>query len=304
MDYVIGVKDSFNQTIAEALGCKLIELEKHVFPDGELRPRMLVEENVLKDKEVLLVNRSKSGKEFRPNQLLVETLFTAKNLKSMGVKKLNVLLPYLVYAMQDKMFRLGEPHAAKYVLELLKDSGVDRLFIVCAHMQREEGKLTFAEGIDTHTISVFKDIAKYLKENYTLKDPVVIGPDFTSSGSAKDVADALGASDAAAIHKTRDLETYETSINEDDIAPLNGRDVVIVDDIAETGGTMAKAIELCKKRGAGKIVCAVVHPILAGECLERIKEKGADFIATNTLDSKISKIRVEETVAGYVKRLG
>ncbi|MCD4740825.1 ribose-phosphate diphosphokinase [archaeon] len=300
MDYVIGIKDEFNQHVAEALDCQLVELEKHVFPDGELRPRILGETN-LKGKKVLLINRTNSGSAYKPNQLLMETLFTVKNLNSLGAK-VDLLLPYFPYAMQDKVFRPGEPHAAKYVLELLKSSGVNTLFVVCAHMQREQGTLKFAEGIiDAHSISVFKDLAENLK-NYELENPVVIAPDFTSGESADKVAEALGASDSKAIHKKRDLDTNETIINEEDITGLEGLDVIIVDDIAETGGTMAKAIDLCKKRGAGKIICAAVHPVLAGDCLERIKNKGADFIATNTIDSEISKISVEHTLAEYIKK--
>lgn len=293
--HVVGVKDEFNKKLAEELG-ELIELEKHVFPDGELRPRILGED--LEGKEVLLVNRTGGGKDFNPNNMLLETLFTVKNLKSMGAK-VNLLMPYFVYAMQDKVFRPGEPHAAKYVLELLKSAGVEKLFVVCAHMQRERGKLEFSETLDAYNISVFKDIAKHLKEK-DLNDPIVIGPDFTSSESAGEVAELIGAK-STAIHKVRDLETGETEINEEDIEELEGRDVVIVDDIAETGGTMAKAVDLCKKRGAGKIICAVVHPVLAGNCLERIRGKGAEFIATNTLDSEISCISVEKTIAKQVQ---
>jgi ribose-phosphate pyrophosphokinase len=302
MDLVVGAKDEFNQKLAEFLGAGFVELEKHVFPDKELRPRVRGSVEDFKGKKVLLVNRSLAEKNFQPNTALMETFFTIKNLKSLGAAKVHVLLPYFFYGMQDKVFRKGEPHSALYVLQLLKSSGADSLFVVCSHMQRTQGELAFAKGIiKAHTISVWKDVAGFLKKNYELKNPIVIGPDFTSNKNAEEVAKLMGASDSTAIHKKRDLNTYETTIQEEDLKELKGRDVVIVDDIAETGGTMAKAIDLCKKRGAGKIVCAVVHPVLAGDCLERIGSKTSEFIATNTIQSKISKISVEETLAEYVK---
>lgn len=300
IDFVVGPIDNFSENIAKEFGAEFIELEKKVFTDFELRPRVLAEGKNFEGKNVLVVNRQKSGKDADPNKMLVELLFTTKNLSEKNAK-VNVLMPYFVYAMQDKIFRAGEPLSAKYVLELLKNAGAKKVFVVSSHMQRKEGKLEYCDGVESYTISAFPVVGKYLKENYQLNNPVVISPDLTAGDDAREVAETLGAS-VETIEKHRDVDTYE-STEKHNIQDLGGKDVVIVDDIAETGGTMAKAIGICKKNNAGKIVCAVVHPVLAGECLERITGAGADFVGANTIDSPISKISVEKIITDFIKKV-
>jgi ribose-phosphate pyrophosphokinase len=300
VDIVVGPKDGFSERIAEKIGKPFAELERIVFPDFELKPKILGEVD-LKGKDVLLVNRTKGAADFNPNRHMLEFLFTISNLKDMGASRVTVLMPYLIYARQDKVFLKGEPLSAKYVLELMKKAGADRLLTLSSHIQRKAGQITYYPGLDAYNISAFPAIGDWLKANAGLSNPVVIGPDLTSEKGADEVAAILGSKETA-FQKKRDYTTGK--VETQGAADVKGRDVVIVDDIAATGGTLEKAINICKQGGAKRIICVVAHPVLAGKCLERVKNTGAEFLATNTIDSEISKIDVTGAVAEYLKSQG
>jgi len=294
--FVVGVKDSFSKNIAQGLSAEFIELDAHRFGDNELRPRILLDGKDLSGQDVLLISRAKDQEEFKPNQMLVQTLFTLKNLTGLGAN-VSVLMPYLFYQMQDKVFRPGEPKSAEYVLELLKQNGCKKVFVVSSHMQREEGKLNFG-SIEAYNISGFPVLGEYLN-TIGLDNPLVLGPDFTSGGDAEIVAKIVGG-EASAIKGIRDKDTGEKSITEEHIGVLKGRDVLIVDDIVEGGGTMTNAIKLCKAHGAGRIVAACVHSVIVGKCKERLKENEVELVATNSVDSEYSRIGVEQVIVRYM----
>jgi len=128
----------------------------------------------------------------------------------------------------------------------------------------------------------------------------VLGPDLTAGSGAEVVAEVLGAGESSALEKSRDTMVGDTE-TKGELPELGGRDVVIVDDIAATGGTMAKAVKMCQEKGAGKVICAVVHPVLALDCLNLIRNTGAVFVACNTIESAISRIHVEKKIAEFIK---
>jgi ribose-phosphate pyrophosphokinase len=101
---------------------------------------------------------------------------------------------------------------------------------------------------------------------------------------------------SAYLEKKRNLDTGEVDTKTK--LDVSGRDVVIVDDIASSGGTLVNAIENLKN--PNKVICAVVHPVLTGNCLEQVSEK-AEFIACNTIASPISKVSVAENIAIFIK---
>jgi len=298
MDIVVGPKDGFSERIAEYLNLTFVPLHRRVFPDREICPRIV---DAIKGKSVLFVSRTSGADAFHPNRYLIELYLALTNLKSLGAKELNILMPYFVYARQDKVFREGEVVSAKAVLDLLKNLGVKRFYTVTAHMQREEGKLRFYDEMECYTIDGFEEIGKYIKAKYNPENPLVLGPDLTASSGAETVAKVLGISESSALEKFRDRDTGATE-TKGELPELNGRDVIIVDDIAATGGTMSKAVSMCKEKGAGKIICAVVHPVLAQDCLNRIRNTGAEFIGCNTIESCISKVHVEKKIAEFIKQ--
>ncbi len=286
---VVGPKDGFSEELAENLKCGFVELDRRGFPDNEVCPRIMLD-NGIKDEHVVLVNRMQRPTD--PNRYLVELLLTIKNLRSLGVKKIDVVMAYFVYARQDRIFRKGEPLSIQYVLQLLKDAGASQVFSVSVHFQRNEGKLP--APIPAFSISGFPSIADYLKK-LRLKNPIIIGPDKKSGQFAKEIADLMKCS-SAYLEKKRDLDTgtIETKTKLD----VSGRDVVIVDDIASSGSTLIHAIKNLKN--PNRVICAVVHPVLTGDCLEKVSKK-AEFIACNTIASPISKISVAARIAEFIK---
>jgi len=287
---VIGPIDGFSEELAKNLSANFIELDRRIFPDKEVCPRIVLDKDI-KNEHVVLVNRI--NRPLNPNRYLVEYLLTIKNLKELGAKEIDVVMPYFVYARQDKVFRRGEPLSTNYVLELLKEAGATRFFSISVHFQKKEGK--FPAPMPAFNISGFVSIADYLK-TLNLKNPIIIGPDKKSGDFAKQIADILQC-ESTYLEKERDLDTgaIETKTELD----VSGKDVVIVDDIAASGTTLINAIENLKN--SERVICTVVHPILTDECLEKVSSK-AKFIACNTIESPISKISVTERIAKFVKQ--
>lgn len=284
---IVGPRDGFSEDLAEKLRADFVELEKRVFPDREICPRVLGKISG----RVLLTNRMVIPTD--PNRYLAEFLITLRNLKELGADRIDVLMPYFVYSRQDKIFREGEPLSAQYVLEFLKSAGAASFCCVSSHLHREEGR--FDAAIPAFNISGFSSIANYLK-TLELNDPMIIGPDKKSGLFAKEVADILHC-ESTFLEKKRDLDTGEVrTITKLD---LSDRDAVIVDDIASSGGTLVNAIESLKN--PNKVICAVVHPVLTGDGLKRVSAK-SEFIACNTIESPISKISVVERIANFIRR--
>jgi len=280
--------DNFAKKLAKCLKAKFVFLEKRVFPDGEICPRILAPV----DNHVILAERIHLP--IDPNRYLIEILLTIKNLKSLGTKKIDLVMPYFVYTRQDKIFRKGEPFSAKYVLELIKEAGANRFFTVSSHAQRDKVKISLTK-MPAYNIDGFEILGQYFKD-LNFKKPIVVGADFGVNKSIKTISKILGV-EAIAFEKYRDLKTGKITLK--DKPNLKNKDLIIVDDIVSSGETMLKAINLARKSGAKRIYCGVIH-ILNKKTIEAISKKVEKFIATDTIDSPISKISVVENIAGKI----
>ncbi len=283
---VIG-NDGFGEELAEKLGAMFSRMEQRVFPDGEICPRIT---NEIHDNHAIIALRMSLPLD--PNRYLIENLLTIKNLKSLGVKKIEVVMPYFVYARQDKAFRKGEPFSAKYVLELLKEAGASRFFTVTSHADRNKERISLSDS--AYNIDGFVVIGNYLKKN-GLKKPLIIAPDDGAEKFAETVAIHVGC-EYTVFEKHRDLDTGEVEMKSS--ADMKGKEVIIVDDIISSGSTMLKAIDICKKSGAKSVMAAVVHVV---------SEKGIknipNLVATDTISSVASKISVVGMVADRIKKV-
>lgn len=291
---LVGPKDEFVEELKNRLNIELIEIEKKVFPDRELRPRILNIDKI-KYQEVLFVNRP--DRPLDMNKYLMESILAIKILKSAGAKKIRFICPYLPYARQDKIFRPGEPLSASWIIKMIKDAGAEKIITVSCHFHPEEGVVD-NYGIDMYNVSGFKAISAYLR-NMNLENPVIIGPDEKAGTWAKEIADIVGA-EYDSLKKERNRDTGEIKTIDKLNIETSGRDVVIIDDMAAGGGTLVNALDILGQKPKRKIAI-VVHPLLLGNCLKKVREKSDLFLATDTIPSEISKISVVGEIAKIIE---
>ncbi len=271
--------------IAKELKCPLIPIETKRFPDGERYIR--IKGKV--DEEVIVVQSTG----YPQDENLMELFLILKNLKSMGVKKIKVVIPYFGYGRQERRFKSGEAVSAVIVADLLEAAGADEIF--CINLHEENIKEFF--HIPVHNLSAMKPIADYIKK--TINNPVIVAPDKGAFGFAKEIAEILGC-EYDYLEKTRlSPEVVETKPKNLDV---NGKEAVIIDDIISTGGTIVNAAKILKEHGATKVIVSCVHPVLVEDALLKIFAANVDdVIATDTLRSDVSLISVAQLVANAIK---
>lgn len=285
---VIGC-DLFSKQLAEKLNVPMANIEKRYFPDKELCPRILTE---IKDDHVILVNRMEFPV-LDPNAYLVESLLLIKTLKEMG-KKIEFVMPYMIYGRQDKQFREGEPVSARSILDILADAGASNILTVSSHYERTKDILS--AKISVYNINGFEAFLEKIRE---IKNPIITGADFGVSENVDFISCALKV-DSIVFEKHRSLDTGSIEMN--GLIEAKGRNVVIIDDIISSGGTIIKAINICKNSGAKSVSVFVIHNLAKQETLDKI-DKMAFFYATDTIETPKSEISVVDIVAKRIQSL-
>jgi len=272
--------------VAWALDKKLSSIETRRFPDGERYIR--IKDDV--PKEVVVVQSTG----YPQDENLMELFLLLKNLKSLGVERIRVVIPYFGYGRQECRFKSGEAVSAVIIAELLEAAGASEIYSVNLH----EKNIKQFFNIPVYEISAMPMIANYIKE--TVEDPIIIGPDKGALGFAEEISHILNC-ECDYLEKTRlSPEKVETKLKNLDVLDRN---VVIIDDIISTGGTIVNASKILRDLGANKVVVGCVHPVLVEDALLKIFAAGVDDVfATDTLKSDVSAISVASSIAGYLKK--
>jgi len=280
----------FAKELAKGLGIKYVKSTIHHFPDGELHVKVPGEKI---DKLGIIVQ----SLAYKPNEYLLELLLLADDLRREGAKNVIAVIPYLAYARQDEEFTDGEAVAFLSVAKLL-ETYCDKIITVDTHLHRfHKISEVFTKAVN---VSAMGELGHYLKKKYkSLKSPVVIGPDEESKQWAKQIAEIMGCE--YDIFKKVRFSATKVKIKPKE-KDLHGRDVIIVDDIISTGGTIISAIKIAKKEGAKRIIVVCSHGLLMNNALKKIKNAGAEIvISTNTVLNVTSKVSAVHPVAEVVK---
>ncbi len=282
----------FAKSLARSLNEKLHVLVEKKFPDGEQYIRL---PEIPKSEERVVFVQT-----FIPVQdtMIIKTLLTIDALREKGVKNIDLIVPYFAYSRQDREFLPNEAVSIRTVLKILKDMGASRLFTVEIH---KKDSLRYF-GDNAYSISPYE----YMARNINLdKEAIVLAPDLGALDRAKILASSLGAEFDYLIKK-RNRVTGEIRIEPKKINVKN-KNVIIVDDIISTGGTIAKASKLLLSQGASNIKVIVAHALMINGALNKLKEAGVERVyACNTLyrirDPLMEYIDVAPLVAEEIRK--
>ncbi len=238
------------QALAQALHCPYEEISIHRFPDGESKVTLPIK----LDKHVILCQTLD-----RPNNKLIELFLSCTTLRERGVKRITLVAPYLCYMRQDAAFHPGEV-ITQTIIGTWLDGLVDTIITVDPHLHRIKHLSEAIPNTQTITLSAAPLMAEFLKTRPV--PPLLMGPDEESQQWVQSIAEQAGLDWGIAI-KTRHGD-HQVDVQLPDINYQNRR-VVLIDDVASTGRTLASTAKQLKNAGAEMVKCFVTHPLFADE---------------------------------------
>src|SRR3954449_12248713 len=261
------------EEVAEALGVEPTPTSAYDFANGETFVRF--NESVRGCDAFVLQSHTAPI-----NQWIMEQLIMVDALKRASAKRITVVAPFFGYARQDKKHRGREPISARLMADLFKTAGADRLMAVDLHTAQIQG---FFDGPVDHLFAL-PILTEHIKRTYADAQLAVVSPDSGRVRLAERWAETLGGTPLAFIHKTRDPLKPNEAVANRVVGDIQGRTCVVIDDMIDTGGTVAKAVEVLLKDGASDVIVAATHGVLSGPATERLSGCGAhEVIFTDTL---------------------
>ena len=275
MKLVIGpASPILGKRIAEKCGLEIAETVYKKFPDGELYARVIG-----RDERFVVVQSLNSNEDLVYLMLIFDAISDSDII---------AVIPYMGYARQDKAFLDGEAVSIRAVAKMI-ESYADTVITVNIHSREAAGH--FKNLIDLDAMRVIGDY-------YKGRDIVMISPDLGSLERVKRAAEFAGCEFDYLEKKRIDAETVIVTPKKIDVS---GRDVVIVDDIISTGGTV---IEAAKQLSCRSIEAACVHAVLASNALNKLYNAGiSKVIATDTIEKAVSILTVSDLISEEIKRL-
>ncbi len=274
--------------IAGAAGLASATIARHRFPDGEIKltlparvPRRIV------------VLRSLH----QPNEKLLELLLAVQTARELGARDVTLAAPYLAYMRQDCAFAPGETVSQRHVGTLLA-ALFDRLITVDPHLHRVAALADVTPGADAVAVSAAPLIGRFLREHAAA--PLLVGPDEESAQWVESAA-AVGDCEWAVCRKERRgdraVRIHLPAVT------FSGRRVVLIDDVASTGQTLAETARAVLAAGAGRVDVAVTHALFAGDAAATLAAAGVRSVwSTDTIAHPSNAIGVAALVARALGR--
>ena len=273
--------------IARRLKAPYIKTEKKVFPDGESKITI----SQIPKKSIIIVVQST----YPPvDTNLLELLNIVSKVQKFS-SKVFAVIPYMGYARQDREFLDGEIITIRVVGKLLKASGVKKVLTVDIH-----SKLALKElKISSENVSAMEVLVKYFKK-MKMKDPLVVSPDLGGKERAEKFSNLLK-TDFIVLKKHRNRKTGKVKILSGKVDVKN-RDLILVDDMISTGGSIVKASQFLRNQKCRRIFVACTHALLVNNAAKKIKSAGVtQIISTNTIPGDSAKVDVSKVISDALK---
>ncbi|WP_187860340.1 ribose-phosphate pyrophosphokinase [Helicobacter pylori] len=284
----------FGKEVARHLGIPLSKAVIGRFSDGEIN--IQISESV-RGKDIFIIQPTCVP----VNDNLMELLIMVDALRRSSANSITAVLPYFGYARQDRKAAPRVPITAKMVANLMQEVGIERIITMDLHAGQIQG--FFDVPVDNlYGSIVFRD---YIRSK-ALKNPVIASPDVGGVTRARYFANQMGL-DLIIVDKRREKANESEVMNI--IGSAKERDVILVDDMIDTAGTICKAALALKEQGATSVMALGTHAVLSGNAIKRIKESALDeVVVTNSIPltqkcDKITTLSVAPLFAEVIRRI-
>jgi len=282
--------NGIDDNLAKIVKTPLIKVEHKIFPDGESYIRI---PQLISGQEVYVVQSLYPPQD----KHIIELLLILETLSDMKNNKITAVIPYLAYARQDRRFKEGEAVSIKTVLNAIKRAGADSLIVIEPHKVEE---LSYFNG-EVKIADPTPEIAREVKKR--VERPFVLAPDRGALERAKRLANELQC-EYSFIEKERDRDTGGVRIKNLPDIKVKDMDVILIDDIISTGGTMIQAAQAVYKLGARKVIAASFHALFIENAYERMINSGIrEIITTNTLPQDPNKVTIVDVSPSIARKL-
>lgn len=259
----------FAKSVCKALDVPLSKAEIKRFSDGEISVQ--ISESV-RGRDVFIIQSTGAPS----NDNLMELLVMTDALKRSSANSITAVIPYFGYARQDRKAAPRVPITAKLVANLLETAGVNRVVTIDLHAGQIQG--FFDIPVDNLYGSIIFE--EYVKSR-NLANPIIASPDIGGVARARYFAEKMGL-DMVIVDKRREKANESEVMNI--IGDVTGKDVILMDDMVDTAGTMVKAASVLKAKGATSVMACATHAVLSGPAYERLSNGELDELAvTDTL---------------------
>jgi len=282
-----GASKDLAKRLARKLKAVYIQTETKIFPDGESKVTL----GKIPKKSVILVVQST----YPPvDTNLLQALSIISQVRKISSRTF-AIIPYMGYARQDKQFLSGEVITMSVVAKMLQSAGAKKVIVVDIHSNTALNHF----NIPTENVSAIPELVNYFKK-LNLKNPLVVSPDMGGSSRSKKFASLLK-TDFIVLKKHRDRKTGRVSIQTAK-ADVQGKDLILVDDIISTGSSIIKAAQFLKKQKCKRVFVACTHGLLVEGAEKKIRKAGVSrIISTNTIPGNTSKVDVSGILAKSVQ---
>ena len=273
--------------IARRLKAPYVEAKTRVFPDGESK---ITFGRIPKNSIVLVVQST-----YPPvDTNLLQALSIISQVRKVS-SKIYAIIPYMGYARQDRQFLSGEVVTMSIIARMIQAAGAKKVVVVDIHSKTALNHFK----IPKENISAIPELAKYFKK-MKLKNALVVSPDMGGSLRAKKFASLLNI-DFIALKKSRNRNTGKVQIHSSK-ADVRGKDLILVDDIISTGGSIIKAAQFLKRQKCKRLFVACTHGLFVEDAEKKIKKAGvSQIISTNTIPRSTSKVDVSGVIVESIQ---
>jgi ribose-phosphate pyrophosphokinase len=278
--------------IAARLESASVPIDLRIFSDGESKIR--IDAN-LAGKKCVVVQST-----YPPvDSHLLQTLMIISSCYASGASEVISVMPYMGYARQDRKFLDGEFATISLIARLLECTGIRNLITVDIHSIKA---LSYFNS-NVINISSINSLANYARARFSLANPVVVSPDIGGITRAKEFSKILECG-FFGIKKIRDRISGDIVMDENLEVDVKDHDIIIIDDMISSGGTILKALDLLKKNQCGKTYVMCVHALSDEGSIQNLRNAGlADIISTNSVPRSCSKVDLSSDITNALSSM-